>query len=142
MYSFSLNCLTLTITFRVHVDNKLHGKIYIASKNDNPLRGIITSANFTDRGGGVKHNHEWGVQIDESAPLKQIIADITKVSSHALTHDELQGEGRSALCNLEQIKSGCQMNLFSTLLVLLKAVSKSSLFFIVYTPRLHILTFV
>jgi phosphatidylserine/phosphatidylglycerophosphate/cardiolipin synthase-like enzyme len=87
LYSFSVNCLTRTIAFRVHVDNKLHGKIYIASKDGNPIRGIVTSANFTDR--GLNHNHEWGVQIDDPAPLKQIIADISNVSSHVLTHEEL-----------------------------------------------------
>ncbi|MDQ0090128.1 HKD family nuclease [Paenibacillus anaericanus] len=87
LYSFSLNCLSRTIACRVHVDNKLHGKIYIASKGGSPIRGIITSANFTDR--GLNHNHEWGVQINEPAPLKQIIVDISKVSSHALTHEEL-----------------------------------------------------
>lgn len=87
LYSFSVNCLTRAIAYRVHVDNKLHGKIYIASKDSSPIRGIITSANFTDR--GLSHNHEWGVQIDDSTALKQIIADINKVSSHALTNEEL-----------------------------------------------------
>ncbi|WP_044482066.1 restriction endonuclease PLD domain-containing protein [Paenibacillus antibioticophila] len=87
LYSFSVNCLTRSIEYRVHVDNKLHGKIYIASKDANPIRGIITSANFTDR--GLNYNHEWGVEIDDSSLLKQIITDIGKVSSHALTNDEL-----------------------------------------------------
>lgn len=87
LYSFSVSCLTRSIAYRVHVDNKLHGKIYIASKDGNPIRGILTSANFTDR--GLNHNHEWGVQIDDPAPLKQIIADISKVSSHDLTNEEL-----------------------------------------------------
>jgi len=87
LYSFSVNCMNRTIAYRIHIDNKLHGKIYIASKDSNPIRGIITSANFTDR--GLNHNHEWGVQIDDSASLKQIIADLSKVSSHALTNEEL-----------------------------------------------------
>ncbi|MFI8711990.1 restriction endonuclease PLD domain-containing protein [Brevibacillus brevis] len=87
LYSFSVNCLTRMIAYRIHVDNKLHGKIYIASKEGSPIRGIITSANFTDR--GLNHNHEWGIQIDDTTPLKQIITDISKVSSHALTHEEL-----------------------------------------------------
>lgn len=87
LYSFSMNCLTQSIEYRVHVDNKLHGKIYIASKAANPIRGIITSANFTDR--GLNHNHEWGVQIDDPSLLKQIVTDISKVSSHALTNDDL-----------------------------------------------------
>lgn len=87
LHSFSINCVNRTLAFRVHIDNKLHGKIYITSKDGNPIRGIITSANFTDS--GLNHNHEWGVHIDDPAPLKQIIADISNVSSHALTHQEL-----------------------------------------------------
>ncbi|WP_328804067.1 hypothetical protein [Paenibacillus glycinis] len=51
------------------------------------MRGFITSANFTDS--GLNHNHEWGVQIDDTSTLKQIIIDISKVSSHALTNEEL-----------------------------------------------------
>ncbi|CAM3490198.1 NgoFVII family restriction endonuclease [Brevibacillus invocatus] len=87
LYSFSVNCLTRTIAYRIHVDNKLHGKIYIACKDSSPISGIITSANFTDR--GLNHNHEWGIQIDDTTRLKQIITDISKVSSHALTYEEL-----------------------------------------------------
>ncbi|MED1746657.1 restriction endonuclease PLD domain-containing protein [Brevibacillus borstelensis] len=88
LHSFSTWCVSQAIAFRIHIDNKLHGKIYIACRNSNPLRGIITSANFTDR--GLNHNHEWGVQIDDPAALKKVINDITRVSSHALTHKELE----------------------------------------------------
>jgi HKD family nuclease len=89
LHSFLFNCVTHSIAFRVHVDNKLHGKIYIARKNGNPIRGIITSANFTDS--GLNKNHEWGVLIEDQESLKKVIADIGTVSSHALTHEELQG---------------------------------------------------
>ncbi|GGF88905.1 phospholipase D family protein [Paenibacillus aceti] len=89
LHSFLLNCVTHSIAFRVHVDNKLHGKIYIARKNGIPLRGIITSANFTDS--GLNKNHEWGVLIEDQESLKKVIADIFNVSSHALTHEELKG---------------------------------------------------
>jgi HKD family nuclease len=87
LYSFSVNCIRHSITFRVHVDNKLHGKIYIALKDGVPIRGVITSANFTDS--GLNYNHEWGVQIEDVVSLKKIINDISNVSSHALTIEEL-----------------------------------------------------
>lgn len=89
LHSFLINCVTHSIAFRVHVDNKLHGKIYIVHKDGIPVRGIITSANFTDS--GLNKNHEWGVLIEDQESLKKVIADISSVSSHALTHEELQG---------------------------------------------------
>jgi phosphatidylserine/phosphatidylglycerophosphate/cardiolipin synthase-like enzyme len=87
LHSIVLNSTAHNISYYIHIDNKLHGKIYIASKGGNPLRGIITSANFTDQ--GLNHNHEWGVFIDEQAQLKKILEDIISVSSHALSHEEL-----------------------------------------------------
>ena len=56
LYSFCTSCLKNSINFEVRVDNKLHGKIYIALKNNSPVKGIITSANFTDN--GLKYSHE------------------------------------------------------------------------------------
>lgn len=85
--SILFNCTVNNIVLRIHIDNKLHGKIYIATKGSSPNKGIITSANFTDR--GLNYNHEWGVVIDDSSQLKKIIDDILSVSSHALTDVEL-----------------------------------------------------
>ncbi|MBD2846697.1 NgoFVII family restriction endonuclease [Paenibacillus sp. IB182496] len=89
LHSFLINCVTNSVAFRVHVDDQLHGKIYIAHMNGVPIRGIITSANFTDS--GLNQNHEWGVLVEDQEALKKVIADIGKVSSHALTRKELQG---------------------------------------------------
>ncbi len=87
LHSVIFNCIAHSIDYRIHIDNKLHGKIYVATKGGNPFSGIVTSANFTDR--GLKHNHEWGVLIDDSDQLMKIVNDIFSVSSHALTHEEL-----------------------------------------------------
>lgn len=87
LHSFVFNCIAYSIDFKIHIDNKLHGKMYIATRGGKPIRGIITSANFTDR--GLSHNHEWGVEINDEVSLAKIITDITRVSSHALTHGEL-----------------------------------------------------
>jgi HKD family nuclease len=87
LHSFCKNCKENGIDYRVHIDNKLHGKIYIALKNDEPFRGIITSANFTEAGLG--QNHEWGVQIDDTTHLKQLLNDVSTVRSEALTEEEI-----------------------------------------------------
>ena len=64
LYSFCTSCVQNGINFEVRVDNKLHGKIYIALKSSSPIKGIITSANFTDN--GLKYSHEWGVEVDDT----------------------------------------------------------------------------
>ncbi|WP_230163171.1 restriction endonuclease PLD domain-containing protein, partial [Peribacillus simplex] len=88
LHSFCYNCTIHEIDYKVHIDNRLHGKIYIASKDGEPLKGIITSANFTEAGLG--HNHEWGVLIYDVIELKNLINQITSVSSHALSKEELE----------------------------------------------------
>ena len=64
LYSFCLNCQKNNVSYSVHIDNKLHGKIYISLKLQEPLKGIVTSANFTNS--GLESNHEWGVLIDDT----------------------------------------------------------------------------
>lgn len=88
LHSLVANCISCSVEPSIQIDNKLHGKIYISCKNNQPQKGIITSANFTDR--GLNHNHEWGILSDDADSLKTIISDITKVSSHALTLKEIE----------------------------------------------------
>ena len=54
---------------KVHIDNSLHGKIYIFKKN-NSQKAIVTSANLTHSGFYI--NHEWGVLIDDSKAIAQL----------------------------------------------------------------------
>lgn len=88
LYSFCTSCIQNTINFEVRVDNKLHGKIYIALDDGRPIRGIITSANFTDN--GLSHSHEWGIEIEDSHMLQDIINDLMKVSTFPLTYKEIE----------------------------------------------------
>ncbi|MGO0257958.1 restriction endonuclease PLD domain-containing protein [Priestia aryabhattai] len=88
LHSLCYNCLKYKIDYEIHIDNKLHGKIYVSSMNGVPIKGIITSANFTEAGLGF--NHEWGVEIDDTNQLKKILNDISSVSSHALSTEELK----------------------------------------------------
>jgi len=88
LYSFCTSCIENYINFEVKVDNKLHGKIYIAVDDGSPIRGIITSANFTDN--GLSHSHEWGIEIDDSHMLQSVIDDLMKVSTSPLTYKEIE----------------------------------------------------
>lgn len=88
LYSFCSSCLCNSIKYEVRIDNKLHGKIYIALKDNEPIKGIITSANFTNN--GLKHSHEWGVEFDDSEALQSLIGDLMKVSTEPLTYDEIE----------------------------------------------------
>lgn len=87
LHSFAVGCKVNKIDSRVHVDNKLHGKIYIARSGGKPIKGIITSANFTSR--GLSHNHEWGVEIDDSDTVAGVIDEVVSASSPALSESEL-----------------------------------------------------
>jgi hypothetical protein len=68
--SFCGLCNDNEIQYSVYVDNKLHGKIYIASKNGIYTGGVLSSANFTDR--GLKDNHEWGFWLGDPDVLKNL----------------------------------------------------------------------
>lgn len=88
LHSFCLNCKINNITYSVYIDNDLHGKIYIASKSGKPLQGIVTSANFTNA--GLKTNHEWGILIDDSHQLIQLIKEVQSVEKSSLSTSELE----------------------------------------------------
>ncbi len=86
-YSFCVACMVNKVCFEIRIENKLHGKVYIALKNNVPLTGIITSANLTEN--GLYHSHEWGIEIDDSNELQKIINDIFTQSSSPLSKDEI-----------------------------------------------------
>ena len=88
LYSFCRCCIQNGIRYEVRIDNKLHGKIYAAIKDGIPIKGIITSANFTNS--GLSQNHEWGIEIDDSHMIKGIIDDLMKVSTLPLSYKEIE----------------------------------------------------
>lgn len=54
----------------IHVDDRLHGKVYIGQRGDRFVGAIISSANFT--GNGIERNHEWGVYIDDQEEVRNV----------------------------------------------------------------------
>jgi HKD family nuclease len=68
---FAENCPKTKL--RVHVDNALHGKIYIVTK-ENSREMIVSSANFTRN--GLSNNHEWGLAINDDEVIDNVITDL------------------------------------------------------------------
>ena len=58
---------------KVHIDNSLHGKIYIF-KNQDDYKAIVTSANLTRN--GLYANHEWGLCIDDTSTIKELQSEV------------------------------------------------------------------
>lgn len=88
LYSFCINCKKENISYCIHIDNKLHGKIYISLVEGLPLKAIITSANFTTT--GLEKNHEWGVLIEDANQIEMLINEIYSVNSEALSSEEIE----------------------------------------------------
>jgi phosphatidylserine/phosphatidylglycerophosphate/cardiolipin synthase-like enzyme len=68
------------IKVQVHIDNLLHGKIYIAISQLSRSM-IISSANFTRS--GLCNNHEWGLAINDNS----VIDDVITVTSRNIQGD-------------------------------------------------------
>lgn len=74
--------------WKIHINNKLHGKIYLFKKNDQIFSGIITSANMSDN--GMRFNHEWGVVISDIDSLKALEREIfSTIEKHDLTIENI-----------------------------------------------------
>ena len=89
LYSFCTLCDESGIKYEICVDNKLHGKIYAATKNGIYTCGMLTSANFTES--GLNHNHEWGLWIDDPRTLKNLIKEVLSVCSKPLSDESISG---------------------------------------------------
>lgn len=88
LYSFCVFCQQNDMRYDVYADNDLHGKIYLASKNGAFTGGILSSANFT--GSGLRHNHEWGVWINDLEVLKALHVQVFSVCSNPLKLNDIE----------------------------------------------------
>ena len=87
LYSFVLACKKNDVSYEIRTNNRLHGKLYIALNGNNPLKGIVTSANLTSN--GLSYSHEWGVEFDDESKLQGIIEDLYKYSSSPISNENL-----------------------------------------------------
>lgn len=87
LISFSKELVRVGLEWELHIDDHLHGKVYIFKKGGVPYAGIITSANLTHN--GMVRNHEWGVRIDEEDVLKDLENHILSDIDYSLNEVQL-----------------------------------------------------
>ena len=76
------------LKFKLHVNNSLHGKIYIAQKAK-LSNAIISSANFTKN--GVLENHEWGISTQDSEIIFSLIEELFEsVDYPEITYSQIE----------------------------------------------------
>jgi len=61
------------VKLKLHVDNHLHGKIYITI-GDSSRSMVISSANFTRS--GLCNNHEWGLAVNNDCIIDEVLSDL------------------------------------------------------------------
>lgn len=73
---------------QIHVDNSLHGKIYMATKGQ-CRKMIVTSANFTRN--GLSNNHEWGLSTADDEIIDTVITDLfDSIEYHDVTYTQIK----------------------------------------------------
>lgn len=76
------------VKIKLHIDNLLHGKIYVSTKEETHI-AILGSANFTRR--GLCDNHEWGVLIKEDEVIDNIIEDLySSIEYEDVTYNQIK----------------------------------------------------
>ncbi len=76
------------IKIKLHIDNLLHGKIFISTTEDTHI-AILGSANFTRN--GLCNNHEWGVLIKENKVIDNIIEDLyNSIEYEDVTYNQIK----------------------------------------------------
>lgn len=70
LHSFCHEMNRIDVEWKLMIDNKLHGKVYVFRKGGNAKATIISSANLTRN--GMELNHEWGVRIDEAQMIDEV----------------------------------------------------------------------
>jgi len=83
------------VNIQICVNNKLHGKVYIFTM-ENEEKAIITSANFTNS--GLAKNHEWGILTSDS----NIINSISKQLTSTIQFEDL------TLKEIEHLENKCE----------------------------------
>ena len=83
---------------KIHLNQKLHSKIYIFYKNNHNFCTVVTSANFTKS--GLVHNHETGLLVTD----KELLAVLEYESKNSLEYVDLADFQINKLCETVEIK--------------------------------------
>ena len=95
MFSFIKNIkhFAPSATCKIHINNRLHGKIYLFHYESKRSQAIISSANLTDS--GLNRNHEWGILTDEQALIEQLEKELNETIEYDdILHELISGKMR------------------------------------------------
>lgn len=77
-----------SLTLRISIDNRLHGKVYIGKRGEAFVKAIVTSANLTSA--GMKENHEWGISFDEYESIADLERQVlSSIEFRDITEEDL-----------------------------------------------------
>ena len=72
----------------IHINNRLHGKVYIFLKDGSYVGCIVSSANLTEN--GMIKNHEWGVTVEGKDDIESLHKEILgSIEYPELTEDKI-----------------------------------------------------
>jgi len=89
LHSFCMSCTAAGIKHYIYEDAALHGKIYIGTLDGEFSYGMLTSANFTNK--GLYTNHEWGLWIEDKITLRALKDEVFNMCSKPLTNEDIFG---------------------------------------------------
>ena len=76
------------VSWKVHINNQLHGKVYLFKKSESIISGIVSSANLTDS--GMNRNHEWGLRIEDQTLLQKLQDElVSTIQKHELGIEDI-----------------------------------------------------
>ncbi len=88
LMSFSTEMASHMIDWKIYIDNRLHGKVYIFRKFGHYTGAIITSANITCK--GQKTNHEWGCLTRERNQIESLYRQLIDDTEYEADRNKLE----------------------------------------------------
>ncbi len=88
LMSFSIEMTAHMIDWKIYIDNRLHGKVYIFRKSGDYAGAIITSANITTK--GQKTNHEWGCLTREKNQIESLHRQLVYDTEYEADRNQLE----------------------------------------------------
>lgn len=88
LLSFCHEMKRIEVEWKLMIDNRLHGKVYVFRKDGNAVAAVISSANLTHN--GMELNHEWGVRIDDAQMIDEMEKGVLADVEYLLTEEQVR----------------------------------------------------
>jgi HKD family nuclease len=89
----------------IHVNNDLHGKLYISLGKKKQM--ILTSGNFTKN--GMVENHEWGLLIDDQSIIEEALEEVfDNIDYKEISANQIDRACKFAEANIKENPQWCK----------------------------------